>query len=115
MIRVGVLGARGRMGRTVCAAVTSDPDCELVAAVDTETGDVIFAPNGKRVVTSTREGTIHAWDAATGRLLDHWERQGALAFMPDSQILVVPSVSVGKLRRAVLNAGPSDQLSVPGS
>jgi 4-hydroxy-tetrahydrodipicolinate reductase len=32
--RVGVLGANGRMGRTVCAAVAADPDLELVAAVN---------------------------------------------------------------------------------
>ena len=34
MIRVGVLGAAGRMGSTVCAAVEADPELELVAAVD---------------------------------------------------------------------------------
>jgi len=34
VIRVGVLGAAGRMGRTVSAAVSADPDLELVAAVD---------------------------------------------------------------------------------
>jgi 4-hydroxy-tetrahydrodipicolinate reductase len=34
MIRVGVVGAAGRMGRTVCEAVVGDPDLELVAAVD---------------------------------------------------------------------------------
>ena len=33
-IRVGVFGAGGRMGTTVCAAVADDPDLELVAAVD---------------------------------------------------------------------------------
>src|SRR5687768_15113636 len=33
-IRVGVVGAGGRMGRTVCAAVAADPELELVAAVD---------------------------------------------------------------------------------
>jgi 4-hydroxy-tetrahydrodipicolinate reductase len=33
-IRVGVFGAAGRMGRTVCQAVIDDPDLELVAAVD---------------------------------------------------------------------------------
>lgn len=33
-MRVGVSGAAGQMGRTVCAAVESDPDLELVAAVD---------------------------------------------------------------------------------
>ena len=34
MIRVGVFGAGGRMGATVCRAVLGDPDLELVAAVD---------------------------------------------------------------------------------
>jgi len=32
--RVGVFGAGGRMGRTVCAAVAAEPSLELVAAVD---------------------------------------------------------------------------------
>ena len=34
MTRVGVFGAAGRMGSTVCEAVEGDPDLELVAAVD---------------------------------------------------------------------------------
>ena len=34
MIRVGVFGAAGRIGRTVCEAVVRDPELELVAAVD---------------------------------------------------------------------------------
>jgi 4-hydroxy-tetrahydrodipicolinate reductase len=34
MTRVGVLGAGGRMGRTVCAAIAADAELELVAAVD---------------------------------------------------------------------------------
>jgi 4-hydroxy-tetrahydrodipicolinate reductase len=34
MIRVGVVGALGKMGSTVCAAVQGAPDLELVAAVD---------------------------------------------------------------------------------
>jgi 4-hydroxy-tetrahydrodipicolinate reductase len=34
MIEVGVIGAGGRMGATVCEAVTADPALELVAAVD---------------------------------------------------------------------------------
>ena len=33
-IRVGVSGAGGRMGRTVCHAVAGDPELELVAGVD---------------------------------------------------------------------------------
>ncbi|MEY2423582.1 MAG: 4-hydroxy-tetrahydrodipicolinate reductase [Acidimicrobiaceae bacterium] len=34
MIRVGVFGAGGRMGATVCEAVAADPDLALVAAID---------------------------------------------------------------------------------
>ena len=34
MIRVGIIGAAGRMGRTVAAAVALDPELSLVAAVD---------------------------------------------------------------------------------
>ena len=34
MIRVGVVGAAGRMGREICKAVTADPALDLVAAVD---------------------------------------------------------------------------------
>lgn len=34
MIKVGVFGAAGRMGATVCQAVLDDPELELVAAVD---------------------------------------------------------------------------------
>jgi 4-hydroxy-tetrahydrodipicolinate reductase len=34
MIRVGVLGAAGRMGRMVCRAVADDPELSLVAAIN---------------------------------------------------------------------------------
>jgi 4-hydroxy-tetrahydrodipicolinate reductase len=34
MIKVGVFGAKGRMGSEVCRAVTADDDLELAAAVD---------------------------------------------------------------------------------
>lgn len=34
MIRVGVFGAAGRMGKTVCDAIAAASDCALVAAVD---------------------------------------------------------------------------------
>ena len=38
-----------------------------------------------------------------------------LSYPPESQMRVVPSVSVGKLRRAVVNGRPIDQVSEPGS
>jgi 4-hydroxy-tetrahydrodipicolinate reductase len=34
VIRVGVIGARGRMGQTVCRAIADAPDLALVAAID---------------------------------------------------------------------------------
>ena len=34
MIKVGVLGAKGRMGQQVCATVEQAPETELVAQVD---------------------------------------------------------------------------------
>jgi 4-hydroxy-tetrahydrodipicolinate reductase len=34
VIRVGVIGANGRMGRMVCRAVADDPDTSLVATID---------------------------------------------------------------------------------
>jgi 4-hydroxy-tetrahydrodipicolinate reductase len=40
-IRVGVLGARGRMGQQVCRAVDGAPDLDLVAMVDA--GDWLFS------------------------------------------------------------------------
>jgi 4-hydroxy-tetrahydrodipicolinate reductase len=47
MIRVGVVGAAGRMGRTVCSAVAADPDLVFVCGVDTQVsrtdGDVVVA------------------------------------------------------------------------
>ena len=39
MIRIGVVGAAGRMGREVCRAVAADPDLDLVAAVDPHGAD----------------------------------------------------------------------------
>jgi 4-hydroxy-tetrahydrodipicolinate reductase len=38
MIRVGVLGAAGRMGQLVCRAIAEDPELALVAAID-QVGD----------------------------------------------------------------------------
>ncbi|MBA2390579.1 MAG: 4-hydroxy-tetrahydrodipicolinate reductase [Geodermatophilaceae bacterium] len=40
LLRVGVLGARGRMGIEVCRAIDREPDLELVAMVDA--GDWLF-------------------------------------------------------------------------
>lgn len=46
MIPVGVLGAGGRMGVTVCQAVIDDPELELVAAVDPQHAGIDLAQVG---------------------------------------------------------------------
>ncbi len=43
-LRVGVVGAAGRMGSTVCAALDAAADLELVAAVDPAAAGTILAP-----------------------------------------------------------------------
>ncbi len=48
MIKVGVLGARGRMGSTVCETIEGAPDTELAARVDQ--GDALNALLGCDVV-----------------------------------------------------------------
>lgn len=48
-IRVGVLGAAGRMGATVCAAVDADPDLSLVAAFDLNADNSIIVEGGDRI------------------------------------------------------------------
>ena len=49
MIRVGVLGALGRMGREVCNAVNADTDTVLVAAIDPRGTGEMDQPIGLRV------------------------------------------------------------------
>jgi 4-hydroxy-tetrahydrodipicolinate reductase len=50
MIKVGVLGARGRMGSEVVTAITDAPDLELVAALDLGDSLDALVTNGAQVV-----------------------------------------------------------------
>jgi 4-hydroxy-tetrahydrodipicolinate reductase len=77
MIKVGVFGAGGRMGSTVCRAVTDAPDMELVAAVDpgttgTAPGDVALAAKPDQLATAGAEVAVDftVLDAARENL--HW-------------------------------------------
>ena len=65
MIRVGVLGAGGRMGRLVCRAVAEDPDLALVAAVNPSrrgehVGQMIGHPEVDVVVSGELEVLLQA-------------------------------------------------------
>ena len=57
MLRVGVFGAGGRMGATVCEAVAADPELELVAAIDPNR---VGAPAGGAVAVADRQAAAGA-------------------------------------------------------
>lgn len=78
-IKVGVLGAKGRMGQAVCAAVTESNDCELVAALDVTDSIAALVSTGAEVVVDfttpnsvesnlkfLAENNIHAVVGTTG-------------------------------------------------
>lgn len=56
---------------------------------------VAFAPDGKRIVTASKDNTVRVWDAATGKELLKLEgHTGSLigvAFAPDGQRIVTAS------------------------
>lgn len=108
-LRVGVLGAQGKVGREVCAAVDAADDMELVARVDV--GDELATLTGARVdavVDFTHPDAVmdnlafcieHGIDAVVGttgfdesRLQTLREQLGGA---PRSGILVAPNFSIG--------------------
>ena len=77
--KVGVLGAKGRMGATVCEAISASSDCELVAALDVNDDLMDLVSNGAEVVVDfttpssveanlkfLAENNIHAVVGTTG-------------------------------------------------
>ncbi|QLY34802.1 4-hydroxy-tetrahydrodipicolinate reductase [Nocardia huaxiensis] len=108
-MRVGVLGARGKVGQAICAGVEAAADLELVAQVDkgdaletfTETGtqvvvdfthpDVVM-PNLKFLV----ENGIHAVVGTTGFDAERLEQvRGWLAGSPGTSVLIAPNFAIG--------------------
>ncbi len=108
-IKVAVLGAAGRMGRTVCEAVEAADGLELVAALDAQ-DDVADAARAEAqvavdfTVPSVTEANVHAlvdagmhavvgttgWDdAALTRVREH------LARAPQVGVLVAPNFALG--------------------
>jgi 4-hydroxy-tetrahydrodipicolinate reductase len=107
MIRVGVLGAKGRMGSEVCSTVVAAPDLELAGQVDA--GDALDLLEGADVVVDfTHPGVVmgnlnwcvdHGLTAVVGTSGFDGARlnevRDMLAEHPDSRVLVVPNFSVG--------------------
>ncbi|WP_338087920.1 4-hydroxy-tetrahydrodipicolinate reductase [Nocardioides lijunqiniae] len=110
-IRVGVLGARGKVGAEVCAAVEAAADTELVAAVDQGDDIAALVGGGAEVVVDFTHPDVvmdnlafcvdhglHAVVGTTGfddaRLAVLRER---LADAPDVGILIAPNFSIGAI------------------
>ena len=108
-IHVAVLGAAGRMGRTVRAAVVGAPDLLLVAALEADDGVASLASTGAQVavdftvpaVTEANVHTlidvgIHAVVGTTGWTEDALERvREHLTRAPGIGVLVAPNFAIG--------------------
>jgi 4-hydroxy-tetrahydrodipicolinate reductase len=109
MIKVGVLGARGRMGSEVVTAVSNAVDCELVAALDQgDSLDALVTAGAQVVVDFTTpdvvmanleflvKNNIHAVVGTTGFSDDRIAQLNTwLAANPKAGILIAPNFAIG--------------------
>jgi 4-hydroxy-tetrahydrodipicolinate reductase len=109
VLKVGVLGARGKVGQEVCKAVDAAKGMELVAAVDADDPiDELVTGGAQAVVDFTHpdvvmdnlqfcvEKGIHAVVGTTGFDAGRLDRlRSWLADSPDTGVLVAPNFSVG--------------------
>ena len=107
MIKVGVLGAKGRMGQQVCATVDEAPDTDLVARVDA--GDALEALLAADVVVDfTHVGAVmdnlrwcleHGLSVVVGTSGFGDDRLSQVrewtAKHSDARVLIAPNFSVG--------------------
>jgi 4-hydroxy-tetrahydrodipicolinate reductase len=110
-LRVGVLGAKGKVGREVCTAVDAADDLELVAAIDQgDDRDVLVSKGAEAIVDFTHPGVvmdnlefcikngIHAVVGTTGFDEGRLEQLGGwLADSPRTGVLVAPNFSIGAI------------------
>jgi len=108
MIKVGVLGARGRMGAEVVKAVTDAPDLELVAALDLgDSLDDLVSTGAQVVVDFTTPDSvmanlefliaknIHAVVGTTGFDDARITKIKALLTSSKSGVLIAPNFAIG--------------------
>ncbi len=110
-MRVGVLGARGKVGAEVCRAVDGADDMELVAAVDAEDSlDELVSAGAEAVVDFTHPDVVmdnldfcvrHGINAVVGTTGFDDERlarlRGWLEESPGTGVLVAPNFSIGAI------------------
>src|SRR5687767_3728181 len=110
-MKVGVLGARGKVGAEVCRAVEAAEDLHLVASVDAgDPIDELVRSGAEAVVDFTHPDVvmdnlqfcighgIHAVVGTTGFDDDRLDRlRGWLAKSPETGVLVAPNFSIGAI------------------
>jgi 4-hydroxy-tetrahydrodipicolinate reductase len=111
VIKVGVLGARGKVGSEVCRAVEEADDLELVAAIDADDAiDTLVTTGAEAVVDFTHpdvvmgnlefciEHGIHAVVGTTGFDDSRLETlSGWLGDNPRTGVLIAPNFSIGAI------------------
>ena len=109
MIKVGVLGARGRMGAEVVAAVEAAADCQLVAALDLgDSLDQLISSGAQVVVDFTTPDSVmanleflitHKINAVVGTTGFDDARMAKLKSLssahPEVGILIAPNFAIG--------------------
>lgn len=108
-IRVGVLGARGKVGQAICAGVEAAADLELVAQVDKGDALEAFTAAGTEVVVDFTHpdvvmpnlewlvaNGIHAVVGTTGFDAGRLEQvKGWLSAKPEVGVLIAPNFAIG--------------------
>ncbi len=111
VLRVGVLGAKGRMGAEVCKAISESKDMKLVAALDAGDAVSTLASEGANVVVDFTtpdvvmshldwliHNGVHAVVGTTGFTEDRiseiekWSKE-----KPETGILIAPNFSIGAI------------------
>ena len=109
MIRVGVLGANGKVGQAICTAVTAADDLELVATVDqgdpietfveSKTEVVVDFTNPSVVMDNLKflvDNGIHAVVGTTGFDEGRLEQvRQWLTASPQTGVLIAPNFAIG--------------------
>jgi 4-hydroxy-tetrahydrodipicolinate reductase len=108
-IKVAVAGAAGRMGQTVCAAVESADDLELVGCADPLLGVTLaeVLPHAQVVVDFTQPDTalanalacvqagVHVVIGTTGFDVEPLRAARTLEGLPQANVLVAPNFAIG--------------------
>jgi len=107
-IKVGVLGAKGRMGKTVCAAVADAEDLELVSALDVEDNLQDLIKAGAEIVVDftvpdvvldnlkfLAEHNIHAVVGTTGFTEERITKVESLFKNSLANVLIAPNFGLG--------------------